>query len=198
MNNIEVVMTHTKHQTGTDRIAETATLLNLPQKSTVVNVQGDEPLIDPELINNLAKFMLDKNVNIATAAHQITQSSEVFNPNTVKVVLDKFSNALYFSRSVIPFCRDNMIALNNITDITNFILPTDFAILRHIGIYAYTVDFLSTYINLPKNQLEKLEKLEQLRVLYHGYKIAVLVIDKIPESGVDSHEDLIRIRKLYI
>ena len=183
---IEAVMTQGTHNSGTERLAEVTHLFNLPDDEVIINVQGDEPLIDPSLINQLADFILDKKSLIATIAHHITLEDEIFNPNIVKVVLDKDNNALYFSRASIPFYRDGY------TNRQEFALD----ILRHIGIYAYNVGFLKQYHQLANCPLENVECLEQLRVLYNGYKIAVMTIDTKPHTGVDTLEDLERIRQI--
>lgn len=190
-HNITAVMTREEHNSGTDRIAEVAVQLGLAAHETIVNVQGDEPLIDAGLINNLAEFVFNKSAQFATIAHPIKSEEEIFNPNIVKVVLDKDSNALYFSRSAIPFYRDGFS--NRVHD---FKLPQQLDMLRHIGMYAYSVSFLNSYSSMAPSELESTEALEQLRVLYNGYKIAVLVSDKIPEGGVDTLEDLQRVRQI--
>jgi 3-deoxy-manno-octulosonate cytidylyltransferase (CMP-KDO synthetase) len=188
---IDVIMTKSEHSSGTDRIAEVVSTLGMGKNEIIINVQGDEPLIEPQLIDNLANFIVAKDARFATIAHEISTEEEIFNPNIVKVVLDKNSNALYFSRSPIPFYRNGFV--NRIHD---FKLPSQLNLLRHIGMYAYTVDFLNSYSLMPTSPLENIEALEQLRVLYNGDKIAVLVSDIIPESGVDTLEDLQRIRQL--
>lgn len=186
---IDAVMTRNDHHSGTDRIAEAASNLGLASTDIIVNVQGDEPLIDHVLIDDLAKFTYTKQAEFATIAHPIITQEEIFNPHIVKVVLDKDSNALYFSRSPIPFYRDGF---NN--PINAFKLPTQLNLLRHIGMYAYSGAFLNNYSQMPASPLEQVEALEQLRVLYNGHKIAVLVSDIIPEGGVDTIEDLERAR----
>jgi 3-deoxy-manno-octulosonate cytidylyltransferase (CMP-KDO synthetase) len=187
---IKAIMTREDHKSGTDRIAEVAKLLNLSSTEIIVNVQGDEPLIDPKLINNLAKFIINKQAEFATIAHSISTEEEIFNPNIVKVVLDKNSNALYFSRSPIPFYRDGFTNRAH-----EFKLPQQLNLLRHIGMYAYSVNFLNNYSKMPVSPLEEVECLEQLRVLYAGHKISVLISNMIPEGGVDTLEDLQRVRQ---
>ncbi len=187
---IEAVMTRNDHHSGTDRIAEAASNLGLADDDIIINVQGDEPLIDYGLINDLAAFIIDKKAEFATIAHPIHTEAEIFNPHIVKVVLDKDSNALYFSRSPIPFYRDGF---NN--PLNKFKLPTQLNLLRHIGMYAYTGAFLKNYSQMPVSPLESVEALEQLRILYNGHKIAVLVSDIIPEGGVDTIDDLQRVRQ---
>jgi 3-deoxy-manno-octulosonate cytidylyltransferase (CMP-KDO synthetase) len=191
-HNITAVLTKVEHNSGTERLAEAATLLGLSADEIIINVQGDEPLIEPELINQLAQFLAKDQALMATIAHTIDTEDEIFNPNIVKVVLDKNNHALYFSRASIPFYRDGFIVRKE------FKLPTNLTILRHIGVYGYRVNFLMNYSQLTPSPLEQVECLEQLRVLYHGYKIAVLVTDMIPHAGVDTLEDLQRIRQLKL
>ncbi|RTL12159.1 MAG: 3-deoxy-manno-octulosonate cytidylyltransferase [Neisseriaceae bacterium] len=191
-HNLDVVMTSPEHQSGTDRIAEVVQQLNLAEDEIIVNVQGDEPLIDPELINQLASFIAAKRSSIATIAHPIHSAEEVFNPNVVKVVLNKDNLALYFSRAAIPYYREGF---NNANDIE---LPKHLNVLRHIGIYAYQVSFLNIYNQLPSCPLEQVEALEQLRALYNGYKIAVMTTTHAPAAGVDTLEDLLRVRQIIL
>lgn len=191
-HNINVIMTGVEHQSGTDRIAEVVEKLELSSDEIIVNVQGDEPLIDPELINSLAQFIAKKKTSIATIAHPIHSSDEIFNPNVVKTVLDKDNLALYFSRAPIPYYRDGY---NNSHD---FEVPHQLNILRHIGIYAYKVSFLNIYNQLPICPLEQVEALEQLRAIYNGYKIAVMTTASAPAAGVDTLEDLLRVRQIIL
>ena len=184
---VTAYLTSADHPSGTDRLAEMADLLNLPDEAIVVNVQGDEPLIDPALIDQLASLMAEGTAPMATLAHPIHQAAELFNPNVVKVVLDQQSHALYFSRAPIPYARD---AFAHSTDS----LPPDLPVLRHIGLYAYRAGFLRHYRELAPSPLETIEALEQLRVLWHGYAIAVGVIAAAPLAGVDPPEDLARVR----
>lgn len=188
---IQAVMTKAEHSSGTDRIAEVASILSMQPSEIIVNVQGDEPLIDPVLIDNLAEFAFTKDAEFATIAHSIITEEEIFNPNIVKVVLDKDSNALYFSRSPIPFYRDGFVNRTH-----DFKLPAQLNLLRHMGMYAYSAAFLNDYSQMPVSLLENVEALEQLRVLYNGHKIAVLVTDIIPAGGVDTLEDLQRVRQV--
>jgi 3-deoxy-manno-octulosonate cytidylyltransferase (CMP-KDO synthetase) len=196
---VQVVMTRADHPSGSDRLAEACTLLGLPNNSVVVNVQGDEPLIDPALINAVAQTLIDRaDCAMSTAAHAMTDASEWSNPNIVKVVLDAKNTALYFSRSLIPYDRDGQRnALQAIldkacssSDLIN--LP-----LRHIGIYAYRVGFLKQFPSLAQAPIEQLEALEQLRALWHGERIAVHVSDKAAGIGVDTPEDLARVRVVF-
>lgn len=184
-HNIKAVMTRVTHISGTDRIAEVAQQFNWADDEIVVNVQGDEPLIDPKLIQEVAKHLANsQDAVMATACHAIHDEAALLNPNVVKVVMDANGNALYFSRSPIPYPRDEVYK-NNIQA------------HRHIGIYAYRVGFLKRYAQLAVTELEKIENLEQLRVLHHGYKIGVTVTANAPESGVDTQADLDYVRSLF-
>jgi 3-deoxy-manno-octulosonate cytidylyltransferase (CMP-KDO synthetase) len=186
---IEACMTRADHPSGTDRIAEVARTLGLAPDAVVVNLQGDEPLIDPALLASCAARVKPE-VPMATCAHPLADVAEVFNPNVVKVVLDKAGRALYFSRATIPWHRDGFAQDRNA-------LPPGYAPLRHVGLYAYRNDFLQTYPQLEPAPLEAIEALEQLRVLWHGYPIAVHVTDSAPPAGVDTPEDLARVRLFY-
>jgi len=186
---VEAVMTRADHPSGTDRIAEVARALNLAADEVVVNLQGDEPLIDPALLAACAA-RISPEVPMATCAHPLSDAADVFNPNVVKVVLDKAGRALYFSRASIPWARDAFAASRDI-------LPAGYAPLRHIGLYAYSNAFLQAYPGLEVSPLEQIEALEQLRVLWHGVPIAVHVTDSAPEAGVDTPEDLARVQLHY-
>jgi 3-deoxy-manno-octulosonate cytidylyltransferase (CMP-KDO synthetase) len=186
---VAVQMTRNDHPSGTDRIAEVAAKIGLADDAVVVNVQGDEPLIDPALIAATAA-LISREVPMATAAHAIDDMTEAFNPNVVKVVLDKTGRALYFSRATIPWHRDGFAQSKNA-------LPVGYAPLRHIGLYAYRNGFLQAYPQLPVSPLEQLEALEQLRVLWHGFPIAVHVTADVPAAGVDTPEDLLRVRRHF-
>ncbi|MCE2706231.1 MAG: 3-deoxy-manno-octulosonate cytidylyltransferase [Proteobacteria bacterium] len=186
---IDVIMTKEEHQTGTDRLAEAVKTLGYKDDEIIINVQGDEPLIPPQLINNLADFIIRQKTQVATIAHKIYHENEIFNPNIVKVVLNKNNHAMYFSRAPIPYHRDGFI------EKLDFILPNGINFLRHIGIYAYSVEFLKNYSAMPHSLIEQVEKLEQLRVLYSGQNLSVLVSEIIPEGGIDTIEDLQRVRK---
>lgn len=188
-NNIAVQMTRADHPSGTDRIAEVAAALGLPDDAVVVNVQGDEPLIDPSLIAATAA-LIAHDVPMATAAHAITDMAEAFNPNVVKVVLNKAGRALYFSRATIPWHRDGFAHGREQ-------MPAAYAPLRHIGLYAYRNAFLQEYPQLSVSPLEQIEALEQLRVLWHGVPIAVHVTPHAPAAGVDTPEDLLRVRQYF-
>ncbi|MDQ1919458.1 3-deoxy-manno-octulosonate cytidylyltransferase [Massilia pseudoviolaceinigra] len=186
---VEVCMTRADHPSGTDRIAEVARALNLAPDAVVVNLQGDEPLIDPALLAATAA-RVGVDVPMATCAHPLHAAADAFNPNVVKVVLDKAGRALYFSRATIPWHRDGFAQSRDA-------LPAAYVALRHIGLYAYTNAFLQTYPTLEPAPLEAVEALEQLRVLWHGYPIAVHVTDSAPAAGVDTPEDLERVRQHY-
>ena len=184
---IEAVLTGKQHASGTARLAEAALLLGMADEDIAVNVQGDEPLIDPALINRTAELLGSSSAQMATP---IADAAESLNPNCVKVVLDQRRNALYFSRAPIAWPRDAFAE-------TQAVLPEGFAPLRHIGLYAYRVGFLHQYVGLPPSPLESIESLEQLRVLWHGGKIAVTVCDNAPAAGVDTAEDLQRVRDWF-
>lgn len=186
---IEACMTRADHPSGTDRIAEVALALGLAPDAVVVNLQGDEPLIDPALLAACAARIRD-GVPMATVAHPITEVADAFNPNVVKVVLDKAGRALYFSRATIPWHRDAFATSKDT-------LPAGYAPLRHVGLYAYSNAFLQAYPALDSAPLETIEALEQLRVLWHGYPIAVHITDGAPPAGVDTPEDLERVRRHY-
>lgn len=182
-------MTRTDHPSGTDRIAEVATQLNWPDDTIVVNVQGDEPLIPPQLIRAVAQHLHQHTeCAMATACHPLHDADAMRNPNIVKTVLDKNGNALYFSRAPIPYPRDDFFSDN---------LPTNIPVLRHIGIYAYRVSFLRTYSQLAPVAIEKVEALEQLRALWYGYKIGVTISQDAPPGGVDTEADLLVARKHF-
>jgi 3-deoxy-manno-octulosonate cytidylyltransferase (CMP-KDO synthetase) len=180
--NLEVMMTREDHPSGTDRLAEVALQLGLNDEAIVVNVQGDEPLIPVDLINQVANTLQSKpHCAMATAAVAIHDQSEIANPNAVKVVLSKNNEALYFSRSAIPFDRNHNSPIY----------------YRHLGIYAYRTGFLKAFSNLAISPLEQAESLEQLRALWHGYAIAVHITPESPPPGVDTQADLDRARLFF-
>jgi 3-deoxy-manno-octulosonate cytidylyltransferase (CMP-KDO synthetase) len=186
----QAVMTRADHPTGTDRIAEVAERLGLEAKVVVVNVQGDEPLIETGLVRAVASLLSDTpEAAIATACHPIRDAEEFFDPNAVKVVLDHAGLARYFSRAPIPWARDAFAASRT--------LPAEMPCYRHIGIYAYRAEFLRVFPRLAASPLERFEALEQLRALWHGYAIAVAVRQDAPLPGVDTPEDLERVRTLF-
>jgi 3-deoxy-manno-octulosonate cytidylyltransferase (CMP-KDO synthetase) len=188
---IQALLTRVDHPSGSDRLAEACSLLGLLDDDIVVNVQGDEPLIDPALIDAVARLLNERpDCAMSTAAHPIDQLADLLNPNVVKVVLDARQTALYFSRAPIPAARD--FAGKAWWD-SGSRLPKP---LRHVGIYAYRVGFLRQFPKLPQAPLEQLESLEQLRALWHGYRIAVHITDHAPGPGVDTPEDLEHVRRL--
>ena len=188
---IPVCMTRADHATGTDRLAEAAAQLGLADDAIVVNVQGDEPLLEPALIRAMAQTLARRpDAAIATACHPITDVTEAFSPNVVKVVLDARGDAMYFSRATIPWARDAFAQARDR-------LPADLPLYRHYGLYAYRVAFLRAYPGLAPAPVERFEALEQLRALWHGYRIAVAITHGTPAPGVDTPEDLARVRALY-
>lgn len=180
----EVCMTSASHESGTERLAEVVEKLAIPDERIVVNVQGDEPLIPPSVIAQVANNLSYSQAPMATLAVEITDEHEAFNPNAVKVLMDKEGYALYFSRATIPWDRDGFAQDKTIR----------YPLLRHIGIYAYRAGFINTYINWAPSQLEKIESLEQLRVLWYGEKIHVAVAQEKPPAGVDTAADLDAVR----
>jgi 3-deoxy-manno-octulosonate cytidylyltransferase (CMP-KDO synthetase) len=182
----QVCMTRVEHASGTDRLAEAAAQLGLADDAIVVNVQGDEPLIEPALIHRVAQELAQHaDASIATLAYPIREAQRFANPNVVKVVADASGCALYFSRAAIPHARD--AAPGSVPQ----------QALHHVGIYAYRAGFLQRFIALEPSPLERIEALEQLRALWHGYKIRVAVIDAAPAPGVDTQADLDLVRSLY-
>ena len=192
---IEALMTRADHPSGTDRLAEAADALGLPDACIVVNVQGDEPLIPPVLIADVARALeASPECAIATAAHPVETADEYLNPNFVKVVTDARGRAAYFSRAPIPFDRD---AMKGFPATLPGALSPELAAnppLRHIGLYAYRVSFLRAFPGLARSPLEAIESLEQLRALWHGFQIAVMRVEHAPPGGVDTPEDLERVR----
>jgi len=183
------VMTREDHVSGTDRIAEVAAHFKWADDVSVVNVQGDEPLIDPKLIAEVAAN-LDAHLqaSIATVCHAIHDKETMLNPNVVKVVLDAHGYAMYFSRAPIPYPRDAFAQSQG--------LPVGLPVYRHVGIYAYRASFLHAYAKLTTSLVEQYEALEQLRAMWHGYKISVSIVNEAPATGVDTHDDLELVRKI--
>ena len=189
---IEAVLTRSDHPSGSDRLAEACELLGLQDDEIVVNVQGDEPLIAPQLIADVAQLLQNSpNASMSTAAHVIDSVEEFRNPNVVKVVTDAQNLAMYFSRAPIGWWRDGSVA--GLPE-----LPLNPQPLRHIGIYAYRVGFLKQFPQLPQAPIEMCEALEQLRALWHGHRIAVHVTAHAPGPGVDTPEDLARVNALFL
>jgi 3-deoxy-manno-octulosonate cytidylyltransferase (CMP-KDO synthetase) len=187
---IRALLTRQDHVSGSDRLAEACQLLGLADDAVVVNVQGDEPLIHPGLINEVAELLTQRpEASMSTAAHAIAELQEFTNPNVVKVVLDARQMALYFSRAPIPWWRDGQ------SDVGFQSLPSP-APLRHVGIYGYRAGFLRLFPQLPPAPIETMESLEQLRAMWHGHRIAVHTTPEAPGPGVDTPEDLNRVRAL--
>jgi 3-deoxy-manno-octulosonate cytidylyltransferase (CMP-KDO synthetase) len=188
----EAVMTRDDHASGTDRAAEVSLQRGHAGDHIVVNVQGDEPLIAPELIRAMAQNLFDHaDAAVSTACHPIRDAADMANPNVVKVVLDHHGYALYFSRAPVPYAREAYAG--GITTV-----PAGLPAYRHIGIYGYRAGFLKRYSALAPSPLEQFEALEQLRVLWHGYKISVAVTRDAAPPGIDTPEDLQRLRHLLL
>jgi 3-deoxy-manno-octulosonate cytidylyltransferase (CMP-KDO synthetase) len=180
-------MTGAHHESGTERLAEVVQMQNMLAHELVVNVQGDEPFIPAENIRQVAQNLHEhQEAEMATLAVKITDVEEAFNPNTVKVVVDKQGYAMYFSRATIPYDRSRFLDADSIDEVGDFYL-------RHVGIYAYRAGFIKQYVNMSPSGLEQIESLEQLRVLWHGQKIHVEVAKVTPPSGIDTPEDLARL-----
>lgn len=187
----QAVMTREDHASGTDRISEVVALQGWGDESIVVNVQGDEPLISPELIKEVALDLAQhQDAAMATACHPLHDKAAIMNSSVVKVVLDKAGYALYFSRAPIPYARDAYDADQNV--------PQGFPVYKHIGIYAYRASFLRQYKVLDAAPLERFEMLEQLRTMWHGYKISVLIAEHSPSIGVDTKADLEYVRAVLL
>jgi len=187
---VQAILTRDDHASGSDRLAEACELLGLSGQDLVVNVQGDEPLIEPALIDSVADLLqAHPDASMSTAAHPIDGVAEFVNSNVVKVVLDARGFALYFSRAPLPWWRDGFAA-----GIRALPEPQP---LRHVGIYGYRADFLRGFPKLAQAPLERVEALEQLRALWHGHRIAVHVTAAAPGAGVDTPEDLERVRELW-
>ena len=187
---VEALLTRVDHPSGSDRLAEACELLQLPADAIVVNVQGDEPLIEPALVSAVAALLQQRpEASMSTAAHPLHEVADFVNPNVVKVVLDARGLALYFSRAPIAWWRDGFSK-----GITTLPQP---APLRHIGIYGYRVGFLRQFPALAQAPMEVTEALEQLRAMWHGHRIAVHLTDQAPGTGVDTPEDLERVRRLF-
>jgi 3-deoxy-manno-octulosonate cytidylyltransferase (CMP-KDO synthetase) len=188
----EAVMTRAEHASGTDRLAEVATLLGLPERAIVVNVQGDEPLLPPQLIRAVAENLAGHAVAaMATACHALHDAADMANPNIIKVVLDAHGYALYFSRAPIPYARDAFAQGIGA-------IPAGLPVYRHIGLYAYRAGFLRAFNGLEPSAIETFEALEQLRALWHGERISVLVTAEQPPGGVDTPEDALRVGREFM
>ncbi len=189
---IDAVMTSNTHQSGTERIAEVARIYNWNNDDIVVNLQGDEPLLPANYIRLVASALPENSqAKVATLAAEINDIDEVFNNNVVKVILDKYGYALYFSRAPIPWDRAGFGTDNRHTSSIK-------VYLRHIGLYAYSVEFLNQYVAWQKSPLETIEALEQLRILWHGEAINVQIVPEVPVAGVDTKDDVIRVEKLLL
>lgn len=190
---VEALLTRADHPSGSDRLAQACELLALAETDIVVNVQGDEPLIEPALIDAVAELLArHPEAAMSTAAHPLTDVAEFRNPNVVKVITDAQGLALYFSRAPIPWWRDGSAAAGG-----QAALPVHPQPLRHVGLYAYRVGFLRQFPALAPAPVEACESLEQLRALWHGHRIAVHVTAHAPGPGVDTPEDLARVRALF-
>jgi 3-deoxy-manno-octulosonate cytidylyltransferase (CMP-KDO synthetase) len=190
-----VLLTRADHATGTDRLGEVVNTLGWGDDEIIVNVQGDEPLIDPAIVRRVAQALAeDTAASIATAAHPIHSVEEFLNPAAVKVVCDAQGLAHYFSRAPIPYPRD--AALAGLLQ-AGHALPQGLAPLRHVGLYAYRAGFLRAFSGLAPAPVERIEMLEQLRAIWHGYRIRVETLSEAPPAGVDTPEDLVRVRALF-
>lgn len=188
---VRALLTRADHPSGSDRLAEACEQLGLTGDDIVVNVQGDEPLIDPALMDAVAGLLSKRSpAQMGTAAHAIKSIEEFTNPNVVKVITDAQGLALTFSRAPLPWWRDGFAG--GITQ-----LPTAPAPLRHIGLYSYRAAFLRAFPRMAPAPLEQCEALEQLRALWHGHRIAVHIASAAPGPGVDTPEDLERVRRLW-
>lgn len=185
----EVCMTSEKHNSGTERLAEVIEKMGIADDEIIVNVQGDEPLIPPVIVSQVAENLDRHQVNMATLAVKLSTREELFNPNVVKAITDKNGMALYFSRATIPFGRDHFPQCDD-----EFVLQNNY--LRHIGIYAYRAGFVKQYVQWQPTALEQLESLEQLRALWYGEKIHLELAKEAPAVGVDTQEDLDRVRAI--
>ena len=185
---VTAVLTRPDHPTGTDRLAEAVDALQVADETIVVNGQGDEPLLPPEVVGLVASLLAQRpDCAMATAAHPLADAAEFFSPNVVKVVTDAGGRALLFSRAPIPWARDAFAA-------TRESLPADLPAWRHVGLYAYRAGFLRRFPQLPRAPIEAQENLEQLRALWHGFGIAVLSLAEPLPPGVDTPEDLEQVR----
>ena len=185
----EVCLTSDKHNSGTERLAEVIEKMAIADDEIIVNIQGDEPLIPPVIVSQVAENLDRQQVNMATLAVKLTTKEELFNPNVVKTLTDHNGMALYFSRAPIPFARDYFAECTD-----EFVAQQHY--LRHIGIYAYLAGFVKQYVAWQPTALEQLESLEQLRALWYGEKIHLELAKQAPQVGVDTAEDLERVRQI--
>ena len=192
LHGLSVLLTRADHPSGTDRLAEVVEARGWDDETIVVNVQGDEPLIDPALIAQTARQLAESGADIATVAHPIDDAADFFNPNIVKVVCSAAGDALYFSRAPIPYARDHFAR-----EAGGETLPAGMPAYRHVGLYAYRVSFLRAYAKLAPSPVEGFEALEQLRALWHGFRISVAIADHLPAAGVDTPEDAERVQKWF-
>ena len=192
LHGLSVLLTRADHPSGTDRLAEVVEQRGWDDETIVVNVQGDEPLIDPALIAQTARQLAESGADIATVAHPIDDAADFFNPNIVKVVCSAAGDALYFSRAPIPYARDHFAR-----EAGGETLPAGMPAYRHVGLYAYRVSFLRAYAKLAPSPVEGFEALEQLRALWHGFRISVAIADHLPAAGVDTPEDAERVQKWF-
>ncbi len=185
---IKAVMTSDAHQSGTERIAEVARQLQWHDDEIIVNLQGDEPLLSADYIHKVAEALSNSSLaEVASLAVEINTVEQIFDSNIVKVIIDKLGHALYFSRAAIPWDRDGFAKQHAIVSKNVY--------LRHIGLYAYRVGFLNQYVNWQESPLERIEVLEQLRILWHGEKIRLDVVSEAPLAGIDTEEDVRRVEK---
>jgi len=190
---VAALMTRSDHPTGTDRLAEVVEQLGWQDDAIIVNVQGDEPLIEPDVIAQTAKQLAVSGADIATVAHPIVEAADFFNPNVVKLVCRADGDAVYFSRAPIPYARDHFAREGGGES-----LPAQLPAYRHVGLYAYRARFLKAYAGLSEAPTEHFEALEQLRALWHGYRISVALIDAAPAAGVDTPADAERVRAHFL
>jgi 3-deoxy-manno-octulosonate cytidylyltransferase (CMP-KDO synthetase) len=187
---LSALLTSADHPSGTDRLAEVVEKRGWSDDTIVVNVQGDEPLIDPQLIARTVRQLAESGADIATVAHPLDAADDFFAPNVVKVVCQANGDAMYFSRAPIPFARDHFAQGKDT-------LPRNFPAYRHVGLYAYRAGFLRAYAGLAPSPLEHAEALEQLRALWHGCRINVLISDRSPMPGVDTPDDAARMQAWF-
>jgi 3-deoxy-manno-octulosonate cytidylyltransferase (CMP-KDO synthetase) len=187
----EVCMTSDKHRSGTERLAEVIDTYNIDDNHIVINLQGDEPLLPPKCLRQVAQALEDdEGASVATLCTHMQSVDEIFDPHAVKVVLDHNQHALYFTRAPVPWDREHFTGKSKLTEEQLSVYR------RHIGLYAYRAGFVKKYIQLPQTDLEKIESLEQLRVMWHGFSIVVPMAEEVPGPGVDTTEDLENVRKM--